>query len=109
MTDVPHFDYPFRFVTGGHAAVVEQDSAEDVLNCVTAIVKTKVGDRIESPTFGIPDPTFEAQPLDLGLISDAILTQEERASIIIDQSPDRYDQLIADVLINVSVREGVSE
>lgn len=98
---IPHFDFPFRFVSG-HAAVADQDSTEDVTNCVEAIMLTPVGSRIEMPDFGIPDPTFQLQPLDFSTIIEAVLENEPRASVVFDQSPDKFDRLIARVTESVS-------
>jgi phage baseplate assembly protein W len=53
----PHFAAPFR-VTGSSAAVVEQDSQEEIESCVEAVLRTPVGSRIEEPGYGIPDETF---------------------------------------------------
>lgn len=107
MSFVPHFDLPFRFVSG-HAAVVNQDTLADVTNCVEACLLTIIGERTELPEFGIPDPTFENQPIDLGAITDAVLAQEPRAIILLTQNPDKFDQLIADVLANVSIAPEVT-
>lgn len=104
MADIPHFDLPFRFV-GSNAAVVEQDSLEDITNCVEAVVRTIIGQRVELPDFGIPDPTFQTQPLQLQAITEAILQQEPRATIAMTQNPDRFNQLVVDVLMRVSAQE----
>lgn len=98
---IPHFDFPFRFVNST-AAVVEQDSLEDITNCVTAIAATVQGERIERPSFGIPDPTFDRQPLDLQGILQAVTDGEPRAHTLIDQAPDRIDQLIAHITLSVA-------
>lgn len=58
MVDVPHLKVPFAIV-GPAAAVVDQNSIEEIEQCVLAVVKTEVGQRIERPEFGIVDPTFE--------------------------------------------------
>lgn len=105
MADVPHFDLPFRFGTDGHAIEVEQDSLKDVSNCVEAIVSTTVGQRDESPAFGIIDPAFQKQPIDLGSIAEHIIEQEPRATTVLSQAPDQFDELVADVLALVSIRQ----
>lgn len=57
----PHFRVPFS-VIGGDVAVVEQDSAEEIDQCVEAVLRTPVGTRIDEPEFGVPDETFEQLP-----------------------------------------------
>lgn len=100
---IPHFDLPFRMA--GHAVVNDQDTLEDVSTCVEAIVRTHKGQRIEVPDFGIPDPTFQVQPIRLDAIVNAILDQEPRASILVEQAPDRFDSLIARIIARVSKKE----
>lgn len=108
MSDVntPHFDLPFRWGTDGHPVVVEQDSWDDVANCVLNIMDTTVGRRIESPGFGIADPTFEAQPINLAAITEAVIQQEPRAALLMEQNPDQLDSLIADVLAQLTTTGG---
>jgi len=47
----PHFDLPFRFLKSGGAVVSEQDSFDDVANCVEAICRTPQGFRVDNPDF----------------------------------------------------------
>lgn len=102
--DLPHFDLPFRFTGAGPAAVVEQDTDEDVHNCVQAIVRTPIGWRPYVPKFGIDDPTFEVQPVNIRHIEEQILESEPRARTLVSQDIDRFDQLVSNVLIEVSSR-----
>lgn len=95
---VPHFDLPFRF-SGSSVAVVEQDSAEDVANCVEAIVRTPNGTRDDSPEFGLDDQTFLNQNLDSAAILAQIEYQEPRSRLVVESEPDFLDNLIARVSI----------
>lgn len=104
MAQVPHFDLPFRW-NGNKIAVVEQDSLEDVTNCVQAILLTRLGERLERPDFGIGDPVFLPQPLPLGEILNDILESEPRAQLLLQQAPDRLDQLIVNVTAMVNIKE----
>ena len=102
--DIPHFDLPFRF--GPNLAVVqEQDSIEDVMNCVAAILRTQVGERTDLPEFGILDPTFETQPIDTAAIIQQVLAQEPRATLVIDQNPSAFDELIVNLLSTVGLED----
>lgn len=60
----PHFAVPFR-AENGSVAQVEQDSVEDIEDCVEAVLRTPEGSRVEVPDFGIPDATFEQLGPDL--------------------------------------------
>lgn len=102
MSDVPHFDLPFRF--GPQAAVVEQDSLEEIANCVYAVLVCPLGFRVELPTFGLADPTFSMPAPDLDEIRDVVETWEERAGLLLDQHPDQFDALIARVGVAVQAR-----
>jgi hypothetical protein len=101
---VPHFDLPFTFVGPANANVVDQDTLEDVSNCVEAIVRTVIGQRQELPEFGIPDPTLQLQPIYRADILDQIGAWEPRAVVLLDQHPDILDSLIADVTLSVSTK-----
>ena len=105
LTDVPHFDLPFRLDGLGHAMVVEQDSIDDVSNCVEAVIRTIIGDRVELPGFGIDNPVFTNQPISASGIMAAVLDQEPRAHLLLTQAPDKFDYLIAKVLVEVSTKE----
>lgn len=61
--DTPHFRLPFQ-VTGTHAAYVEQDSLEEIAQCVEAVAKTPVRTRIENPAYGVNEELFRMLPAD---------------------------------------------
>lgn len=103
MVDIPHFDLPFRFNANGVVAVVEQDSLADVVNCVTAIMMTPLGTRPEIPTFGVPDLTFEKQPLQLQDLLDSVESNEPRATVVFTQAPDVMDELVANLTADVQI------
>jgi phage baseplate assembly protein W len=53
----PHFGFPFR-LDGSSFAASEQDSADEIDDCVEAVLRTPEGSRIDVPAFGRPDGTF---------------------------------------------------
>lgn len=108
VLSLQHFDLPFRWGPNGHGFTVDQDTIDDVSNCVEAIVRTMVGQRAELPDFGIIDPTFDPQPLNLQDIIQRVIQQEPRAALLMEQAPDRVDQLIAHVIAKVSTAQGVT-
>jgi len=101
VIDVPHFDLPFRLGKTG-ANVVEQDSLDDVANCVVAIASTHVGWREEVPTFGVPDYALHMQPLHPEDINSVISDQEPRAVLIVNERMDMADTLVDHINIGVS-------
>jgi hypothetical protein len=103
VTDLPHFSLPFRFVNP-QAATTEQDSLDEIADCVFAVLICPVGFRVELPLFGLPDPTFSMPQPDLDQIAQAIETWEERASLVLDEQPAAFDELISHVQTLVQAR-----
>lgn len=77
--DVPKFKVPFS-ISGTGAEVVEQDSTEEVVQCVEAIVNTPVESRDDDPEFGVPDYLFRQTGEEASEIADAIELWEPRAT-----------------------------
>jgi len=102
MADVPHFALPFQLGPAG-APVVEQDSIDDIANCVTAIAVTHIGWRAEVPTFGIPDLVLRRVPIGAEDINSWISNQEPRALLTVEERPDKVDSLIDYINIGVSI------
>lgn len=57
VTTLPHLSHPFR-IMGNAAVTVEQDSHDEIADCVLAALNTPEGSRIEAPEYGIPDELF---------------------------------------------------
>jgi phage baseplate assembly protein W len=93
---VPHFSVPFRFHTVSgkvQASVREQDTVEEIGDCVEAIVRCPTGHRIDSPEFGLDDLTFTGGPFDLEIIKGDIIRWEPRAKMSILDDIDEADAL----------------
>ena len=104
MTDVPHFSLPFRFNgTPPGAAVVEQDSLDDIACCVISVLVCPVGFRVELPEFGVPDPTF-ALHVDVDDIRERVEEWEDRSTVLFNQYPDELDALIRHLGVSVKMR-----
>jgi phage baseplate assembly protein W len=97
---VPHFAIPFVFDHDHHARVNQQNSADDVVACVQAILRTYKGKRLYVPNFGIDDPTFAIEPININAIQRAIETNEPRAAVVLGQEVDR---LIDTVMVEVGI------
>lgn len=83
--DIPKLKVPFEInpVTS-RAELVEQDSLDEVSQCVTAIAATEIGSREEDPEFGIPDLTFTQNGPDPAAIREAVEEYEPRAEVFTD-------------------------
>jgi phage baseplate assembly protein W len=99
---VPQFAFPFHFEADGRAAVVEQNSDQEVIDCVEVLLRTPVGSRDDLPEYGIDDPTFETEP-DVAAILDAIDDWEPRAQVNMDSEIDSKDELMRNITANVSI------
>jgi phage baseplate assembly protein W len=106
--DTPHFDLPFKLTHTG-ANSVEQDSIDDVANCVEAIVSCPIGWRDEVPTFGVEDPVMMKQPIGANELANEIASQEPRALVIVEENPDLLDELLDRINIGVSTVRPESE
>lgn len=95
MADVPHFKVPLE-LSGSGFATVEQDSADEVEQCVEAILRTPLGALERDPEFGIPDPTFG---VDLSAISASVDALEPRAALSLDEEwlDEFYERIHAEV------------
>lgn len=103
MTDLPHFALPFRFGLP-HVAVTEQDSIDEIGDCVLAVLSCPLGYRVELPDFGVADPTFSTPSVDLDSLRESVELWEPRAVVALEQAMDFYDVLITRVQAEVRVR-----
>jgi phage baseplate assembly protein W len=89
MDSVPHLSMPMR-VIGDSYETVQQDTDAEASQCVRNILSFGKGDRIEDLDFGIDDPTFQTQPIDIDDIARAISEYEPRvdAEIETEDLPD---------------------
>lgn len=103
--DVPHLAFPFRVTVRGKAALVEQDSIDEIAQNVEIIVRTRRGERLEIPEFGVSPLLFRVlSSSDMTLLESQIREWEPRADTFADGAPDRYDELIERIRLEVSSR-----
>lgn len=96
----PHLRLPFQFSNHKGAALVnEQDSAEDILDCVKAIVAFQIGSRHDLPEFGIPELPFQMYTEEvIDELRRHIEEWEDRAPIDVDGSFELNDEALWKVL-----------
>jgi phage baseplate assembly protein W len=102
--DNPHFAFPFRFTVSNKADVIEQDSPEEVNQCVEIILRYPRGYRVDLPEFGIRDQSFLQNGPDLNEIHSAIARWEPRASVDLSRG-ERSLLELTDVLAGHAVIE----
>src|SRR3954447_19467853 len=95
---VPKLRVPFQ-IAGKRAAIVEQDTPDEIGQCVAAILRTPVGSRVDEPEFGIDELTFGSE-VDSAALLQALDEWEPRASVEfeIDDIIDMHRTV--DVLLN---------
>lgn len=79
---VPKLKVPFE-IEGSRAAVVEQDSTDEIRQCVAAILRTPLGSRLDEPEFGMPELTFREGLANRSDIEIALASWEPRAQYIL--------------------------
>jgi phage baseplate assembly protein W len=99
IVSIPHLALPFR-IENGRAATVEQDTDEEVLQCVQVIVSTMQGQRVELPDFGIPDPAFTVDVDEAAILAE-LNEWEPRALILFSDQPNVQDELLREVTLQV--------
>lgn len=101
----PHMRLPLKFggMNGG-AVVNEQDTSEDIIDCVKAIFAYQTGTRWDMPEFGIPDMLFsmEYNP-PLSAVRDALSRLEVRAAIDVTGENVLSDDYLRKLLIEVGL------
>lgn len=104
LTAIPHFTLPFK-LRGTRFDENEQDSLDDLVSCVRAVLLYEPGFREMLPEFGVDELTFQPMPIDRDRLVSAIEKWEPRVHALVLQSPDTFDNLILHVQLQISSRE----
>ena len=106
VVSVPHLALPFRFVTRYDGTVssdyVEQDSHEEIMHCVEAIIRYERGQRPEQPDFGIVPPLFQSGLIRTEPIREAIQEWEPRADVDIKSEISSQDELLQHLTVEIA-------
>jgi phage baseplate assembly protein W len=98
----PHLRIPFFVGATDAAEVVEQDTPDEIAQCVQVLISTTIGQRIEIPDYGVPDSTFvQETDVQIGAIVAAVAKWEPRASVQITSVPDSLDELLRQLSVKV--------
>lgn len=91
MPELPHLAWPLRLDTTGALMEVEQDTLDDVRQCVRALLHTPRGSRPLAPDIGTEDLTFvsaaELEDVALDALAATLMEQEDRAIVAITAEP----------------------
>lgn len=105
MADVPHLRIPLQ-LADGRFAQVEQDSPEDVEQCVKVILRTPYGVRDDLLDLGLTMQEFRQGGPDLEEIHRQIETYEPRVDLDRDDVDVQFtgDGAIANVTVRLIAR-----
>jgi len=106
--DTPHFQLPLRFggINGG-AFMNQQDTGDDIVDCVRAIIAFPIGTRKDLPEFGIPEMIFHKTTEDLvAQVRAAIEDWDERATVDVSGGTEITDHMIVNLLVRAGVTDG---
>lgn len=82
---VPHLSTPMR-LSGDRLSANEQNTDEEIVECVEAILRTPLGSRETAPELGLPALEFLDEDEQLVEIVDAILKGEPRAGEVQEEA-----------------------
>jgi phage baseplate assembly protein W len=105
VVDVPHFAFPFS-LAGGRVTVVEQDTDDEIIACVEAILAHPLGSRPEVPNFGVELGEFQQGGPALGEVRSALAAWEPRADVHLELTDALLTDSIARVRIGYDATEG---
>lgn len=79
-----HLRLPLRLTPAGRLATVVEDTVEEIAQNVTVLLRTRPGERLATPTLGLPDPVFTG--LDPAVALEVVREWEPRADLqLLDQ------------------------
>jgi phage baseplate assembly protein W len=86
-------------------AVVEQDTYDDVANCVEVICRTPFGFRLDNPDFGFPSLELTNQPILSDEVEQVVQNQEPRATLLMSEQPDLVDTMIDRITVSIQKQQ----
>ena len=98
--NAPHMRGGFALDAYGQVVVAEENSQDEIYDCVSMILGTTAGQRSLVPSFGIPDITFtNANPAD---IESIVAEWEKRAKVQISISYNDSNQAVISASIQTN-------
>lgn len=98
---VPHFQFPFQ-LNGDSFAVIEQDTTQEVQQCVEILLLTPVNSRLVLPDYGTPETLYAQLPINVPAILAKLNNWEPRAAGDLEQTLDTIDQMVTYIQVNVA-------
>lgn len=101
---VPHLSIPFQFGgIGGGAFLNEQDSTEDIIDSIKAVMSYPPGSHEALPGFGVEDLVFRQRSISsiATTLQTALRQWEPRSEAIVSENPVLLDELIRQIVVKV--------
>lgn len=98
---VPHFLFPFQ-LNGDAFAVVEQDTPQEVQQCVEILLLTPVDSRLVLPDYGTPETLYTQLPVNVPAILAKLNNWEPRAAVALSQTLDTINEMVTYLRVNVT-------
>ena len=93
--NTPQLSLPFEILPNGLVREVEQDTLDEIAMSVEAILRYRIGDRVELPSFGSPEPLFRESSEDIGsMLAEAVSRWEDRAHVFIEERPGEWGDMV---------------
>lgn len=102
MSEVPHLKWPLEFAGTG-MVVIEQDTLQEVEQCVEILLRCPTGFREELPQFGVEDQTFRENGVDLEMVANVVATWEPRADAEVTSDFD-LEALVSKTIVKLKRR-----
>jgi hypothetical protein len=97
----PHFNSLFALGANGRVLCNEQNSPDDVTAACLNLLLCPQGAKLGDPTFGVPPLLFQTIPLDTSGITQALATQEPRATTNITSVNNAFNAAIQQMTVQV--------
>lgn len=105
----PHIAWPFSLEASGRSLKYhEQDSDDEIFDCVEVILRTPIGVRIEIPDYGSRQQEFASPGARREELIAAVARWEERAELVIERNPDLLDELVDRLRVGVKGRMNIA-
>jgi phage baseplate assembly protein W len=98
---IPKLKVPLQMGVNG-LATVEQDSVDDVAQCVYMLLATPRGERLEETDYGVEEIAWDGFPVDLDEWLTQITIWEPRATI---ETQDQLEGLLERLTIDVGLKQ----
>lgn len=102
MAEIKHLRFPLEIDGNGNLSVVEQNSVEDIAQCVTAILRTPLGLSDAIPELGLTYQPFYEGGADVQEIQQQLAQHEQRTDVLVSEDPDRLDEALSLVRVQLS-------